>query len=567
MKIRVFFMTLLLTALVMGAIGLAGYYMMSRELQEIASQAVQQQEAVNTIVKGFRLHFVQTSLLVGTVGCILISLTVLLIIGAISRPAKKLADSSLEISEGQLAIKAYSAGFTANIGNNINKVVRNLKTILCEINKISEQNKSLADTLSRSVEQTEKASIEIASAISDVAQNTSEQAKSIAETKSSTKVMTDNSMEIAMKAKETQRIASDMIEVIENSAVVFEKLTDKLTNTAEVSIEIANRVETLHNEADQIRNIVTTVTEISEKTNLLALNAAIEAARAGEHGRGFAVVSDEVRKLAEQSARSSEEIKHLIENIMRSINDITKETKDEVTRINEDISFANQSKIIFGDVAKSTQNTFDSIQRIYALAEQSSQVVEKVNGSMDQVSAAAEDTVAFTEEVSASAQEQSAAMQETTQLIRSMREIADNIDGKLNEFISKIKITGKQQALVQEGLKALKEIAAQISTQSLNKEGISKFLQLQQQRYKQYEFIGMFNDKGKLFTATDMAAVTDADYSYRPYYKEAIKGAEFQSEPYISTYSYNYCISVSIPYKDKTGAIVGVMMADICIEE
>lgn len=567
MKSKTLFITLGLTMLLVVAVSFGGYYFMSQELQNISVESAKSTEPLKAAVNGFRESYLLVNIVTGALIGLIILISTLIIAVIVIKPMKKLADSAGEISVGQLAIKAHNKGFTGIVGNSINKVVKNLKTILCEINKISEQNKSLADTLSKSVEQTDRASSEIATAITDVASNTGEQSRNLMKAKDSTGIMTKNSTEIARKAKETQDIAKNMISVIQDSGTVFNNLTGKLKNTAEVSIGVADKVQNLHNEADKIKNIVTTVTEISERTNLLALNAAIEAARAGEHGKGFAVVSDEVRKLAEQSARSSEEIRQLIQGIIESINEITNKTQNEVKRINEDIAFADKSKGIFEEVAKTTQNTYDSVQHIFELAEQSTALVEEVNVLMDQVSASAEETVAFTEEVSASAEEQSAAMQETAELIRNMKDIANDIDGKLYEFISKIKISAKQETVVQEGFKALNVISKEIKSKNMNIDSVSPYLKEQQGQNKQFELIGLFNDKGRLTSSTELSLITDNDYSYRPYYREAIKGMEFKSEPYISSFSYNYCITVAIPLKNAAERVIGVIMADICIEE
>jgi methyl-accepting chemotaxis protein len=567
MKFKTLIATVGLSILLVVAVSFGSYYFMNQELQRIALESAKSAEPLKEAVNSFRESYLLVTCVIGALIAIIILISTLIITGRIIKPMKKLADSAGEISEGQLAIKAYSKGFTGVVGNSINMVVKNLKTILCEINKISEQNKSLADTLSKSVEQTDIASSEIATAITDVASNTGEQSKNLVKAKDSTGIMTKNSTEIARKAKETQDIARNMISVIQDSGKVFNNLTGKLKNTAEVSIGIADKVQNLYNEADKIKNIVTTVTEISERTNLLALNAAIEAARAGEHGKGFAVVSDEVRKLAEQSARASQEIRHLIQGIIESINEITNKTQQETARINEDIAFADKSKGIFEEVAKTTQNTYDSVQHIFELAEQSTALVEKVNVLMDDVSTSAEETVAFTEEVSASAQEQSAAMQETAELIRNMKDIANSIDGKLYEFISKIKITAKQEIMVQEGFTALNVIAKEIKSKSMSMDSVSPYLKQQQEKNKQFELIGLFNDKGRLTSSTELSLISDNDYSYRPYYKETVKGVEFKSEPYISAFSYNYCITVAIPLRDAKERVIGVVMADICIEE
>lgn len=567
MKYKVFFIMLIITVVLMSLVSFGGYYLIGQEMQGIAVDGLKAADPVKAIVNGFEAEYLKVSLITGALACAFIAIASLIFAGAIFKHVDMLTKSTGEISIGQLAVKAHSKGLTGKIGDGVNKVVKNLKTILCEINKISEQNKSLAETLARSVEQTDKAANEIAVAITDVASNTSDQAKTINKARQSTDVMTNNSNEIALRAKETQEIANNMISVIQESTEIFVKLTDKLKNTAEVSMSVAGEAESLYKEADKIKNIVTAVTEISEKTNLLALNAAIEAARAGEHGKGFAVVADEVRKLAEQSSKSTEEIKVLIQNIIESIHEITSKTQAEAARINEDIKFADQSKETFNQVETTTRDTYNSVKHIFELAEQSSALVRDIDSLMDKVSAAAEDTVAFTEQVSASAQEQSAAMQETGELIRNMRDIAGNIDAKLYEFISKIKISAKQEAMVQEGFNNLKSIVSEINSKHMSLESIHPYLQEQLKHYKQFEFFGMFNDNGRLTTASDLSIMDGADCSYRPYYREAIRGADFKSEPYISAYSFNYCISISIPLRDAAGRINGVMLADICIED
>jgi methyl-accepting chemotaxis protein len=158
-------------------------------------------------------------------------------------------------------------------------------------------------------------------------------------------------------------------------------------------------------------------------------------------------------------------------------------------------------------------------------------------------------------------------MQETAELIRNMKDIANSIDGKLYEFISKIKITAKQEIMVQEGFTALNVIAKEIKSKSMSMDSVSPYLKQQQEKNKQFELIGLFNDKGRLTSSTELSLISDNDYSYRPYYKETVKGVEFKSEPYISAFSYNYCITVAIPLRDAKERVIGVVMADICIEE
>ncbi|MDF2839791.1 MAG: hypothetical protein K0Q99_562, partial [Clostridia bacterium] len=164
MKYKGLYTMVAITVLLVLAVGFGGYFFMNQELQSIAADSSKAADSLNAAVNSFRETYLQLSIITVALICIIILVSALVIAKIIIGSIAKLEISAGEISQGQLAIKAYSKGPTGVIGNNINKVVTNLKTILSEINKISEQNKNLADILSKSVEQTDRATSEIANA-------------------------------------------------------------------------------------------------------------------------------------------------------------------------------------------------------------------------------------------------------------------------------------------------------------------------------------------------------------------------------------------------------------------
>jgi methyl-accepting chemotaxis protein len=498
---------------------------------------------------------------------IVILVAMVLGIYSLFRSIKRLTATAETIAEGQLSIRVGEKGMLGGIGKNINKLVTYTKKVICEIAEISEKNRVMAESLNRSITQVDRAGQEIATSISEVAENAGEQSNTVVTTREKTQQVADNSKDIALYAKSTQDIAENMITVIESSSIVFENLISKMRNSAETSSKMAGNIQVLKGKADEISSIIAVVNEISEKTNLLALNAAIEAARAGEQGKGFGVVAGEVRKLAEQSSKSTTEIYRLVDSITSGIASITDEARVEVSNISQDIEYADQSQKSFQQVIESTKKTYDAVRKIHTLASQSTGAADNVNGLVDNIASSSQEAVAFAQEVSASAQEQSAAMEEMAEMTVNLKDAADHIDGLLKGVMNNVKIQAKEKTMIKDGLGILKKMTEEMNAKGIQMERAADFLISNSKKYTQFEYMGALNTNGIMVAETDLEATPLTNYSHRSYYKEAITGKEYCSEPYISNFSYNYCITISIPFKEAAGKIKGVLMADLCIEK
>ncbi|MHB8001481.1 methyl-accepting chemotaxis protein [Clostridium botulinum] len=480
---------------------------------------------------------------------------------------EEVAEIIYRVSKGEFATKIPEEGILEPIGVSVNAIVRNTKKILSDLLQISQKNRIISNTLHENALDSNQATENIASSVISVAETATTQADSTTSTRNNTSKMAENSTIIAEKAQNTKNIAEEMVKTIKENQKTFETMIYKIKSTGDVSKKLAKNVRILESEAEEISKITDVVTEISERTNLLALNAAIEAARAGEHGKGFSVVADEVRKLAEQSSESAGEIRKLIEKITYQITNITEEAEKQSKEVEEDIAYADEPKESFNEIISSTDETYNSVEQIYDLSDKNTTISKEVDQLMETIASGAQQSASMTEEISAAVEEQSASINEITQLIKEMNVCTDEIDSELKAFVTNITIKEEQKRLVNEGFNILEKVSREINSNNLSVDACSNICKQYVEANNQFEYIGVIDKEGIMKSANVPITKGNDDFSHRPYFKKAILGEKYASKPYISSVSYNYCIAIAIPLKDRNGNIQAVAMGDVCIEQ
>jgi len=182
----------------------------------------------------------------------------------------------------------------------------------------------------------------------------------------------------------------------------------------------ATVIEELGHQSDQITQIVKTIREIADQTNLLALNAAIEAARAGEQGRGFAVVADEVRKLAERTSRSTTEITSMVERIQKGTRDAVSSMETGVTQAGNGVELADQAGASIAEIR-------DGAMRVV-------NVVNNISDSIREQGAVSSDIAKSIENIARMSEESSQAVQETARAARHLQQLSSSLHNLVTRF-------------------------------------------------------------------------------------------------------------------------------------
>ncbi|MFJ3389591.1 MULTISPECIES: methyl-accepting chemotaxis protein [unclassified Lysinibacillus] len=346
----------------------------------------------------------------------------------------KLAVQRAEAGELNFSVDYDSKDELGILTSSFSQMIAHLRELIGQVKTSSEQLAAFSVELAASAEQTSEASEHIASVTLEVASGSDDQVRTTIETSDvvdhivqDVQTIARNSTNVSDAAIQAEQLSVDGNDIINTAVQQMNSIQTSIDSLGEVIRGLGER-------SAEIGQIVEVITGIAAQTNLLALNAAIEAARAGEHGKGFAVVSEEVRKLAEESSISAQRISELIIGIQTETNkavDSMQYTTHEVETGINNVNIAGGSfekiKHAINEVSVQIQEVSSSVQQIVVGANQ-------MTKSMEQISGIAQSSAEGTQNISAATEEQLASMEEITASTSAISKMAEDLHEKTNMF-------------------------------------------------------------------------------------------------------------------------------------
>ncbi len=454
------------------------------------------------------------------------------------------------------------------IQDSLGELLGSMKKLVGNINGANEKNVIFTGEIESNTKQIFDASQEISQAVMDIASEATDQNEALGKIKRVSEIMSEGMEGILKYSEKTEKMANNTLKVIHNSVELLEKIIDSYKENGIWSENLGKKMKNLESQANNIQKITSLVAGISDNTNLLALNASIEAARAGDMGKGFSVVAEEVKKLATESAEHSGDIEKIIHDMVSNTKVIAKEIEQQNDKIAEELTLVNQSKEELDMIVESTEETAKAIGNIRSLAKNQYDLVEKVKGSIDTIALAMEKTSSFSQEAASSSQEQTAAIELIFEDIKKLGAMTKEVDQLVEGFVQDYRITEETRKIMEAGRKEIKNIANHSDVRRMNPGVFRGILRDRIQNHLYFQLVSVMDREGDLqcIAIKDSKEEMTGNFKHRPYFKESIRGEIFTSKPYISDYSYQYCVTVAVPVYDFDEKIMGIVMGDLLLE-
>jgi methyl-accepting chemotaxis protein len=376
-----------------------------------------------------------------TVAC---SLVVGLIIGAVfsrmfTANIRRLTSAGDQISRGDLSedIQLKTSSFpdeTSDLAKSMNHIQESLRTLVGDIRGIAFKIAGSAQNLSSTSQQMSASSHDVARTVDQISKGAETQAEMVEE---SNRLFKDVAISINLVATAASKVAESANQTVETARSGSELAGASLASIRQVLAEAESSSQQMLNFIGQLQRIskfVEVINGIAQKTNLLALNATIEAARAGEYGRGFAVVAEEIRKLADSTTISADEITALVEGIRAEGQLVQSSMGQVIEEMESGRNAVDRTNQAFSLITQNAEITRSKSSSIAELAEQQISSAEQISRAIDEIDKVVSDNAAATEQVSAATQEQSASMEELSQSAMGLSTLSESMLEVVKQF-------------------------------------------------------------------------------------------------------------------------------------
>ena len=361
----------------------------------------------------------------------------LLIARHIVRPIHEVLEHVQEVSAGNLAVKAIKVTSGDEIGElsgAINTMTESLRKLIRQVEDAGEHINASSEELTAGAERAAEAANQIAASITTVAEGSERQSEAIDNADSIVVQLSAGIQQVATNAGAISGQATQSVDAAQEGRKSVDQAIHQMRTIEETVVESAQVVTRLGERSHEIGQIVAAITGIAEQTNLLALNAAIEAARAGEQGRGFAVVADEVRKLAEQSGEAAKQIAKLISEIQGETDQAVQAMNAGTQEVKQGTVAVDAAGKSFADIFTAIHEISEQMREISAVMEEMAKGSEQIVSSMQDIDKLSKEPASQAQNVAAATQEQSATTQEIAAASEALAKLAEELSHSVHMF-------------------------------------------------------------------------------------------------------------------------------------
>ena len=351
-------------------------------------------------------------------------------------PLRDLGGVMTQAGQGDLTVRAEAPhdDEIRLLVTECNALIASLASIAAGVRQSADSVFSAATQLSAASQEINASSMEISASVQQIAHGAELQSRKVEETSAAMESISETIGAVAARAEEASRTSEDASQVAVKGEQATHEAIAKMDDVRDAIQVLAGSVEMLGTRSQEIGAIVDVITSIADQTNLLSLNAAIEAARAGESGRGFSVVAEEVRKLAEGSGKAAEQIGDLIKEVQQETAKALKYMDIGTAEVRAGAEVVGRSGDALREITEAALRTAAVAREIAAATSEQARRTSDVDRAMHDIAAVVEENAASAEQTAAATQQQTACMQEVSSSAQDLADMAQRLEESVLQF-------------------------------------------------------------------------------------------------------------------------------------